>query len=175
MKDEDPDHHPNRKALRFIGLIILITGIALIAVGMHDIFTADLNNQPTLHYLPMIGMPLVFVGLSLLSIGQHKHSGPYAGDITPPGGNTVIYMGNGTQPGVNVGMAHGQGTSGEPHAANDIPPPDYLREQFGCDDESSKPKGTIRERLEKLQTLHKDGLIDDMDFEDQKDRILKDL
>ena len=39
----------------------------------------------------------------------------------------------------------------------------------------SEEQKTVRERLEKLEGLRRDGLIDDEDFEEQKDRILSDL
>ena len=42
-------------------------------------------------------------------------------------------------------------------------------------DESGAPTKTVRERLEKLEGLRRDGLIDEDDYEQQKDRILNDL
>lgn len=175
MNEEEPDHDHRRTIIRIVGVVFVIAGFAFIAISMYDVFSSDLDNRPTLHYLAFYGMPLLFVGFMLLSMSSIQNSKLYAGDITPPGVKTMISMGNGTQPGVNVGMVHGQGTA-QGMQTNEIPPPEYIQDQeSGRNHESSEPKGTIRERLEKLQTLHKDGLIDDMDYEDQKDRILNDL
>lgn len=155
-------------AFRLIGGILFVSGLLLTITAFIDFFS---EGFPTKFWMFFAGMPLMFFGGALLQMGFMGTITRYtAGELAPVGVDTVNYMGEGAQPGLRfVGKAFGEGISEGMNQGNIVDPPPPPPPGFEED------KGTVRERLEKLETLHKDGLIDDEDFEEQKDRILNDL
>ena len=120
--------------------------------------------------MPFLGMPLIFVGGAMLQYAYMGTVARYAaGELAPVATDTVNYMAEGSAGGVQTisraigeglaeGMAQGGGAApGEREAAQE------------------EDRGTVRERLEELDALRDEGLIDEQDYEEQKDRILDDL
>lgn len=147
-------------ALRVIGVLMLGTGVVLTAIAFISFFSAFSGHSfgpPKGFFLAFIGLPLMGIGGAICKFAFMGSVARYAaGELAPVGRDTFNYMARGTRPGVrNLTSAAREGWHGAPAADRD--------------------KGTVRERLAKLESLRAEGLIDAEDFEEQKDRILNDL
>jgi hypothetical protein len=169
-----------RTVLGLVGGVLVTIGVIVMIIAFQDFASAGMGHQPTKFWMFFIGMPLLFVGMTLLQVGFNKDgSGVWGVRFQQNRTDSQHFIGSGLNPAIRGGVRHSDHSysPNTPFTAIPIPPPDYVKEgRDGAPDEGSgKPKGSVRERLEKLDSLHKDGLIDDQDFEMQKDRILKDL
>jgi len=178
MKKINPYQEEQRAFLRLLGATLLLFGLFLTAIAMHSLFTSDFDNSPDRFWMGFLGLPLIFIGGAMLQAGYMGAVTRYAaGEVAPVAKDTINYLAEGTQPGVkNIGKALGEGISegmdggrGEEKEEETPPPPEYINER------TEKEKGTIRERLERLDGLRRDGLIGSEDYEEQKDRILNEL
>ena len=177
MEKINPRSDEQRAALKLLGFPILIIGIIMTAVGINASFThdpfgdepGDGLSDPDEWWYPFVGMPLIFVGLAMLSAAYMGTMARYsAGETMPVAKDSINYLADGTQEGMKAfSKAIGEGL------AEGMKEGELGAVKTGTG--SSEKKGTVRERLEKLDSLRDDGLIDNQDYEEQKDRILNDL
>ena len=108
-------------------------------------------------------MPIIFVGIVMTKMGYLGKVARYTSqELAPVGKDTFNYMAKETKEGVAdmseaffEGMAKGLGQDER--------------------DDGKESKLTIEERIRKLETLKEKGIINDEDFEEQKDRILSEI
>ena len=148
----NPRASEQRSGLRTLGVLLVAAGGILTAIGLVSLFSAfgqgPGGGGPRYFWCAILGLPLLGVGFRLLKWGYLRPIGRYvAGEMAPVARDTIDYVADGI--GESIGGARRS--------------------------RSERPPGTVRERLERLDALRKDGLIDDEDYEGQKDRILADL
>ena len=160
MNKINPRAGNQRTFLRVLGPIVLLVGLFLTIAGVGSFFSSFGSfERPDNFHLAFIGMPLIAVGGVLCKFGYMGAVARYAaGELAPVGKDTFNYLASGTKEGVRDMVS-------------------AVREGITGEEPSPAPaaSGTIRERLQKLEALHNDGLIDDDDYEEQKDRILKEI
>jgi len=155
MNKINPGHNNQRAVLRLVGPLVLVTGLIFIAVGLIDFFSAfgRLGEPPEYFWCMFVGMPLTFVGLVLCNFAFMGSMARYtAGELAPVGKDTFNYVAKETKEGiadVAEAIAEGQSRKGG--------------------------SSSIEERIDRLEKMKQSGLIDDEDFEEQKDRILSEL
>ncbi len=153
MNPINPSHNKQRNALRVIGSIILFIGLGFLAVGVISFFTAFGSfGTPKYFWCAFVGMPMTFIGLLICKFAFMGKVARYTvGELAPVGKDTLNYLAKETKEGVaDVSEAYHQG-------------------------KSLSSNGTIEERIRKLDKMKKSGLINEDDFEEQKDRILSEL
>lgn len=153
MNTINPNHKQERTILRVVGPVLLAAGLIFIAVGMISFFAAFAGDgPPRLFWCAFVGMPLVFVGLVTCKFAFLGKVARYAaGELAPVGRDTFNYMARGTKEGVsNISEAFFEG-------------------------KSQAEKADIEERIKNLQAMKESGLINEEDFEEQKDRILSEM
>ena len=155
MNSINPQAKKQSGFLKKMGPVILILGILFLIVGLGSFFMSfGGGGRPRFFWCAFVGMPLILVGGVMTQMGFLKNILKYtAGEAAPVAKDTFNYTARGTKEGVK-----------------DIA--SSVAEGFR---EGSKPSGTVEERLAKLEALRSKGLIDDGDFEEQKDRILNDI
>ena len=110
----DPGHGGKRTALRVIGLLLLVCGVSLIAIGFASVFGSFGSFEPPKYsWCLFLGMPVAFVGLVLTLHGFMGAVARYQADeVAPVGIDTFNYMADGTKDGVRtVAAAIGEGLS----------------------------------------------------------------
>ncbi|MCP4638776.1 MAG: hypothetical protein GY851_00010 [bacterium] len=115
----DPGHAGKRTALRVAGVLVLIAGVALIAVGAGSLFVA---GPSPLFFCAFAGMPLLFVGSAMCMFGFMGAVARYqAGEAAPVAKDTFNYLADGTQEGVRTvasaigeGLRQGASSEGDP-------------------------------------------------------------
>lgn len=153
MNEINPNHAKQRAFLRVLGPAVLLVGGILVAIGFISFFSAfSGHGHPGKFWCAMIGMPVSFVGIALCKFGYMGKIALYtAGELAPVGRDTINYMGRETQAGVaDFSEAIHIGKS-------------------RADGQS------IEDRIRKLEQMKQSGLINEEDFEEQKDRILSEL
>ena len=155
MNSINPDGKKQSGFLKKVGPVILIIGVVLVVIGVGSFFLSFAGmGSPRFFWCAFLGMPLIFVGGVMTQMGFLKNILRYtAGEAAPVAKDTFNYTARETKEGVK-----------------DIA--SSVAEGFR---EGSKPSKTVEERLAKLEDLRSKGLIDEEDFEEQKDRILNDL
>ena len=148
----NPRAREQRTGLRTLGLFLMVAGGILFAIGLTSFFSAfnegPGGGPPRYFWCTFVGAPLLAIGLALLKWGYIGPIGRYVAGETAPIARDAI---------------------------------DYLADGIGESIRDAQPKqaaestGTVRERLERLEALRKDALIDDQEFAAQKERILADL
>ena len=139
--------------LRTIGPMMTAVGFIFLAIGMISFFTAFASfGPPKYFWCAFVGMPLTFIGLVTCKFAYMGKIARYsANELAPVGKDTFNYMAKGTQEGVeDISEAIFKG-------------------------KSQADSDSIKERLNRLNELKSQGLIDDVDFAAQKDRILSEL
>lgn len=161
----NPGHEKPRNFLRTVGPILLLTGGGFMVTGFVDFFSTfgSFGKQPELFWCFFVGMPIIFVGIVMTKMGYLGKVARYTSqELAPVGKDTFNYMAKETKEGVAdmseaffEGMAKGLGQDDR--------------------DDGKESKLTIEERIRKLETLKEKGIINDEDFEEQKDRILSEI
>jgi len=108
----DPNHETKRNALRVLGLVLLLVGICLSAVGLISFFsTFGGHERPRFFWCAFVGFPLVAIGFHLLSAGFLGAAARYmAGESAPVAKDTFNYVATETKDGVrNVAQAVTEG------------------------------------------------------------------
>lgn len=139
--------------LRILGPIILLVGLIFIATGMISFFSAFGSfESPKNFWCALVGMPITFVGLVMCKFAFMGKVARYAAaELAPVGKDTFNYMATETQEGVsNISEAILEGKS-RAESAN------------------------IESRIRQLENMKESGLINEEDFEEQKDRILSEI
>ena len=153
MKQINPNQHQERSFLRIFGPLLLLVGLSFVAVGMISFFSAFAGSgSPKYFWCVFAGMPIAFVGLVMCKFAFMGKVARYtAGELAPVGKDTFNYLASETREGVSdVSEAFHQG-------------------------KSNAASSSIEERIRKLETMKESGLINEEDFEEQKDRILSEL
>jgi len=153
MPPINPNHNLQRNFLRILGPIILFVGLIFIATGFISFFSAfSGHGWPDKFWCAFIGMPITFVGLVICKFAFMGKVARYtAGEIAPVAKDSFNYMAEETQSGVsNVSEAFFRG-------------------------KQQAERGSIEERIRKLEKMKLSGLITEEDFEEQKDRILSEI
>ncbi len=153
MNRINPNHQQERGFLRIIGPIVLIIGIIFAIIGFGSFFSSFGSFEPPKYFwCAFIGLPMSGVGLAICNFAFMGKVARYtAGELAPVGKDTFNYLAKETKPGVKD-----------------------ISEAFFSGKESSDTLD-IASRLKKLDELKQSGLIDEDDFEDQKDRILSEI
>ena len=147
------NHSKQRRVLRTIGPAMTLVGLIFLAIGMISFFRAfGSYGPPRYFWCAFIGMPLTFIGLAICNFAFMGKIARYtANEMAPVGKDTFNYMAKETQEGVeDISEAIFKGKS---QAESDY----------------------IKKRLTRLNELKSQGLIDEDDFNTQKDRILSEL
>ncbi|MGJ8654788.1 MAG: SHOCT domain-containing protein [Opitutaceae bacterium] len=153
MNRINPNHSSQRDLLRVVGPVILLIGGCFVAVGLISFFSAfGGHGAPKYFWCAFVGMPLSFVGLTICKFAYMGKVARYtAGELAPVGKDTFNYMAAETTEGVaDVSEAFFEGKSRAEHSS-------------------------IEDRIRKLEKMKNSGLINEEDFEEQKDRILSEL
>jgi len=117
----DHGHEQKRAVLRTVGVIVLITGLVLIAIGVISFFSAfGSHGSPRYFWCAFLGMPVTFVGGVLCQLGFMGSVARYsAGEMAPVGKDTFNYVADGTKESlkgvaqaVGSGLAAGMGAAG---------------------------------------------------------------
>lgn len=161
----NPDAGEQRTSLRATGLLLTTVGGIFTIVGVADFFrsfastASGVGSMPTKFWCAFVGLPLLGIGIAILKAGYLGTMTRYvAGETAPVARDAmgaVLDGSSDTIEGVSRSIARG------------------MRE--GSTPQPNLDKGTIRERIAKLEALHREGIIDDEDFEEQKDRILDEI
>lgn len=115
MNEEEkinPGHTKNRKTLRIIGPILIVTGALCLLISLIDFFLSMGSMRPPyLMILGFLGVPLLPLGFFLTTLGfMGKFARYQAGEVAPVAKDTFNYMADGTQEGVQTAAkAVGQG------------------------------------------------------------------
>ncbi len=161
----NPNHEKPRNFLRTVGPVLLLVGGGFMIAGFVDFFSAfgSFGKQPKLFWCFFVGMPFIFVGIVMTKMGYLGKVARYTSqELAPVGKDTFNYMAKETKEGVtDMSEAFFEGMS------------KGLSQDEGEDEEDKEL--TIEERIRKLETLRDKGLINEEDFEEQKDRILSEI
>jgi uncharacterized membrane protein len=147
------NHSKQRSVLRTIGPAMTLMGLIFLVIGMISFFRAfGSHGPPKYFWCAFVGMPLTFIGLVTCKFAYMGKIARYAAnEMAPVGKDTFNYMARGTQEGVeDISEALFKGKS---QAESD----------------------SIKERLTRLNELKNQGLINEDDFNTQKDRIISEL
>ena len=151
----NPHARTQRATLRLLGAFLAVGGLVFAGIGFADFFgsyDSPASGMPERFWCVFLGLPMLAIGIAMLRWGYLGAMTRYAaGETAPVASDTVGFVGAETR-----------------DTVRDLA--GAVRE--GLDDDGT---GSVRERLEQLERLRRDGLIDDGDFEEQKDRILRDL
>lgn len=153
MNPINPNHRGQRALLRIVGPVILAAGLILVAIGMISFFSAfGGSGSPRYFWCAFVGMPAAFVGSVLCKFAFLGKVARYAaGELAPVGKDTFNYMAKETREGVSeISEAIFEG-------------------------KSQAERASVEERIKNLQAMRESGLINEQDFEEQKDRILSEL
>lgn len=152
MNEINPKGDKQRNKFRKLGKIILAIGLLCIATSITESIVGQ--GMPKLGWLSFIGIPLTFVGSVLLQFGYMGAAARFmAGETMPVAKDSINYLGKNTTEGVEA----------------------FSKAAFSGLKEATKEELPVEERLEKLKELLDKGLIDKDDYEQQQERILKDL
>jgi hypothetical protein len=116
-----------RAVLRKVGPILILAGVALIAVALVSFFGAMAGGgPPRLFWCAFVGMPVLFAGLVLTAYGYMGALARYqAGEVAPVARDAFNYMADGTKDGVRtVAGAIGEGLRGGTGTADAVLCPD---------------------------------------------------
>lgn len=153
MNKINPNHQKQNSALKVIGPIVLLIGLGFLAVGMISFFNSFGSfGSPRLFWCAFVGMPIMAIGIAMTRFAYMGKIARYtAGELAPVAKDTFNYMAKETQEGISdVAEAIADGTK----RSNNL---------------------TIEERIQKLEKMKQSGLINEEDFEEQKDRILSEI
>jgi len=159
MKEINPRQKGQRALLRVLGPLVLGLGGILTLVGVVSFFSGfaafgssgSFGGPPKYFFCAFIGMPLMGVGGAMCKFAFMGPVARYsAGELAPVAKDTINYLARETKEEVSALVAK----------SRDIP---------------EEKKGSIKERLQTLEALKRDGMITLEDFEEQKDRILDEI
>lgn len=153
MNSINPNHTQQRGVLRAVGPLVLFVGLIFMAIGMVSFFSAIGSFDPPKYiWSCFVGMPISFVGLVLTKFAYMGKVARYtAQELAPVGKDTFNYIASGTKEGVaDVSEAVFRG-------------------------KAASFDNSIETRIQKLAKLRDSGIINEEDFEEQKDRILNEV
>ena len=163
----NPGHEKPRNFMRTVGPILLLIGGGFMITGFVDFFSAfgSFGKQPELFWCFFVGMPFIFIGTIMTKMGYLGKVARYTSqELAPVGKDTFNYMANETKEGItDMSEAFFEGMS------------KGLRNDDEEEEDDRKESLTIEERIKKLETLKEKGIINEEDFEEQKDRILSEI
>jgi hypothetical protein len=108
----DPSHEQVRGVLRWLGPLLLATGLAFLAVGVFNFFSSFGTMEPPRYFwCAFVGIPLLGIGAALTRFGYLGAMLRYmAGEVSPVGRDTFNSVAEGTRPGVEaIARAVGEG------------------------------------------------------------------
>jgi len=151
MNKINPNHRAQNAFLKTFGPLVLLVGIVFLAIGTIDFFVSSSNFQsPKYFWCCFVGIPITFFGAFMTKMAYMGKVARYsAAELAPVAKDTFNYVAN----------ESAEGISSIAQALKETPA-----------DGSS-----IEARITKLDELRKKGIINDEDFEEQKDRILSEL
>lgn len=165
----NPHASEQRGSLRAIGLLLTTVGGIFAIVGAVDFFASfsavrsGVPDGPDKFWCLFVGLPMLGVGISILRAGYLGTMTRYvAGETAPVARDAMgalLDESQDTIEGVSRSIARGirEGSASASASA------------------ANRDNAPIRERIAKLEALRSDGIIDDEDFEEQKDRILNEI
>lgn len=153
MSRINPNHHQQRGFLRMLGPTLVAIGGLFTAVGLISFFSAFGSfESPKYFWCAFIGLPLTGLGVKLCKFAYLGKVTRYAAqEVAPVAKDTINYIVDGTRDSV-------RGTS-----------------DSGTQRAGQRQRASIEERIAKLAKMKDSGLINEEDFEVQKDRILSEL
>ena len=153
MNKINPNHTTQSNILRILGPTILLIGLTFFAIGFISFFLAlGKFGSPKFFWCAFVGMPIMFVGLVMCKFAFIGKVARYtAGEIAPVGKDTFNYLAEESKEGISdVAEAIAEGMS-------------------------RNAASGIEERIRRLEGMKESGLINEEDFEQQKDRILSEI
>ncbi len=99
----NPRAPAQRATLRAIGMLMVIAGGVLTAIGLIDFFGAmgGHSGPPQQFWCAMVGLPILAIGFGLLRLGYLGAIGRYvAGETAPVATDTINYVGEEAAPGI---------------------------------------------------------------------------
>ena len=153
MRQSNPHQQKQRALLQVVGPLVFGLGALFTLIGVVSFISAfgSFGGPPKSFFFVFIGMPLMGVGGAMCKFAFMGSVARYsAGELAPVAKDTINYLARETKEEVSALIAK----------SPDIP---------------ESKKGSIKERLQKLESLKREGLISEDDFEEQKDRILDEL
>jgi len=157
LRNEPPALNPaaaaQRGLLRAGGILLVAAGLAFALVGALDFFGAfGHGGMPEKFWCLFVGLPLLGIGMALLRAGFFGAAARYtAGEVAPVVGDSIEYLG-----------ARSSGVVR-----------DLARQVAEGARDGTSP--TVRQRLEQLELLRADGLIQPAEYESQRQRILSEI
>jgi hypothetical protein len=98
MSALDPNHRDKKRGLQIIGVILMIVGGSLAAVGFIDFFSAfgDFGDFPDKFWMAFIGLPMFGLGMRLAGFGFLREITRYtAGEVAPVAKDALDYLSQG--------------------------------------------------------------------------------
>ncbi len=154
MNKINPNHKTQNLFLKTFGPLILIVGIGFMATGILSFFFSfgSFGGKPKYFWCCFVGMPIMFIGAVMTKLAYIGKIARYtAAELAPVTKDAFNY----------VAKESSEGISSIANALNE--------------NSSNSNVSNIESRIAKLDDLRKKGLIDDEDYEEQKDRILSEL
>ena len=101
--NKDDNHDSIKNAIRLLGVIALIAGSILTAIGAISFFSSFGSHSPPQYFwCAFIGLPLVSLGMWLLKAGFLGQVAKYASDeIAPVVGDAAKHVASSVKSGVN--------------------------------------------------------------------------
>ena len=154
MNKINPDHKSQNTFLKTFGPLVLIVGLGFMATGMISFFSAfgSFDGFPKYFWCCFVGMPLMFIGIVMTKFAYMGKVARYsAAELAPVAKDTFSYFAKESSDGV----------SSIPKNIKGVTPNIDVK--------------SIEIRIAKLDHLRQKGLINNEDYEEQKDRILSEI
>lgn len=99
MDKHELEQAKKRKLFRKLGVIFLISGIIMMAIGMGSFFISFGSfESPKYFFLTFVSMPFIFVGAVFLSLGYMKSYASYtSNELRPIAKDNINYIVDGTK------------------------------------------------------------------------------
>jgi len=148
-------HQSQQGCLRGGGILLVIVGGIFALIGLGSFFSSFGSFEPPRYFwCAFVGLPMVGIGFSMLKFGYLGLFTRYvAKETAPPAKDTFNYLAEHTKEGVKTIAESIRGEATKP----------------------VQPVKTVEERLLKLQKLKENGLLNETEYNEQKQRILSDL
>ena len=157
MSDEErinPGHQNQRSFLKVVGPLLLVVGIGFMAVGIISFFSTfgSFGSSPKYFWCCFVGMPIMAVGGVMTKFAYMGKVARYsAAELAPVAKDAFNYLAKESSEGISdIAQTLKKSSS-----------------QNGLED--------VESRIAKLEELRRKDIINDEDYEEQKDRILSEI
>ncbi len=149
----NPNHKSQKSGLRGWGIALIIVGAIFSLIGLGSFFSSFGSfESPKYFWCCFIGLPMLGIGITLVKYSYLGKITRYiAGETAPPIKDAFNYLAENTQDGMKT-------------IASNL--------KQGSNDQDEK---TVEERLSKLDSLREKGVVTELEYKEQRDRILEDL